>query len=197
MFEIIKKTDKNYSGNMYVILCDNNFLIVDPCINFLEVKDILKDKTCSGVFLTHAHFDHFCEIESYIEKGFNIFLAKEAIAKLQNPEDNASHAFNVEKCITIPEKQMRPVKEDDTILIGEEKAKVLSLAGHTDCSLGLIVRNHFFCGDFIFEGGNIGRYDLATGSGMAMRQSLRRLKDMDKNLTIHSGHGNDFLLKDY
>ncbi len=66
---------------MYIIFSKNQFLVVDPCVNFENVKNDIMNLQCVGIFLTHAHFDPFCEIKSWIDKG-KVFLHQNALQKL-------------------------------------------------------------------------------------------------------------------
>lgn len=197
MIKITKKTNPQSFGNMFVVCTKQNFLVIDPCVGFESIKPLVKNKNCVGVFLTHAHFDHFAEIESFLSQGFNIFLSKHAETNMQNPNTNVSLIFGKSFTAKVPKQQLKIVKEGDIIKFENLEAKVLELFGHTNCSIGLVLENHFFCGDFIFEDSNIGRCDLPTGSPLEMRNSLRKLKNLDENTIVHSGHGNDFLLKDF
>lgn len=195
--EIKKYTNKDVGfGNMYIIITNDEFLVVDPCVNASNVISHIKGKKCKGIFLTHAHFDHFCEIESWLEFG-KVFLHQNAYIKLQNASENASTLFGAEANIDLAENQVIFAEENMIITVGDKKAKVMEFFGHTDCSVGLLFNSDLFCGDFIFAGGNIGRYDLPTGSAFQMRNSLRKLKSLNENITVHAGHGEDFLLKDF
>ena len=195
--EIKKYTNENVGfGNMYIIISNDEFLVIDPCVKADVVMPDIKSKKCVGIFLTHAHFDHFCAIESWLGFG-KIFLHQNAYLKLQDATENASALFDLRTSIDLTENQVVFVEENMTVKVGNEKGKVMEFFGHTDCSIALLFDNDFFCGDFIFEGGNIGRYDLPTGSAFLMRNSLRKLKSLDENITVHAGHGKDFLLKDF
>lgn len=184
-------------SNMYIIHQDDEFLVIDPSISFERVKAGLENKKCVGIFLTHAHYDHFSALESWVPLNCPVYLSEQASEKLHSADQNGSRAFGETLSITLPTRQQKIITEGDTIMVGSEKGSILHFPGHSNCSLGLIIKSHFFCGDFIFEGGNIGRYDFPTGSMLDLRTSLRRLKELDSNLIVHSGHGQDFILKDY
>ena len=53
----------------------------------------------------------------------------------------------------------------------------------------MLIDNHLFCGDFIFEG-TVGRTDLPTGNPLKMKESIRKIIELDKNTIIYPGHGN-------
>lgn len=195
---VVKKfINRIHHGNLFLVCSEKEFLIIDPCVNFREIEPEVKDKRCVGIFLTHAHFDHFEEIASFLSCKAPLFLHKNAVAKFNDPALNCGNLFDDLKAYNIKSYQLKMVGEGDQIKVGKSVGTVLEVAGHSDCSIGLLIEGHFFCGDFIFAGRNIGRYDLPTGSGQQLRQSLRRLKTMDPELIVHPGHYEDFLLKDY
>lgn len=192
-----KFTNPNHAGNLFLVCSEEEFLIVDPCVNFSKIETEVQGKRCVGILLTHGHFDHMEEVESFLAQGFPIFLHRNALAKFGDPTLNCSCLFETPQRFDILPEQFKTVGEGDRIQVGSVTGTVLELPGHSDCCIGLVVGGHFFCGDFIFEGGNIGRYDLPTGSGQSMRQSLRKLKQLPPTLLVHPGHGGDFLLKDH
>lgn len=197
MIKIEKYTNPEYYGNMYLLTSQNKCLVVDPCVNFSQIKSEINEKKLVGVFLTHAHFDHFCEIESFFNLDTKFYLTQEANLKIKNCDENASNLFGKKVSIDIPDEKICYICENEKLNLGDEQGRFIILKGHTDCSAGLIIAQDFFCGDFIFENGHYGRYDLPTGNGEEMRNSFRKLKTLDKDLIVHSGHGNDFLLKNY
>ena len=93
--------------------------------------------------------------------------------------------------------KIKTVKENDIFEIEECSLKVVELFGHTNCSIGFLIDSCFFVGDCIFTGGNIGRYDLKTGSGFQTRVTLRKLKTFDLYLKVFAGHNETFMLKDF
>lgn len=195
---VVKKFINNIRhGNLFLVCSEREFLIIDPCVNFREIEPEVKGKRCAGIFLTHAHFDHFQEIESFLPCNAPLFIHKNAVSKFSDPALNCSGLFDDFKNYDVKHYQLKFVGEGDQIQVGKSVGTVLELPGHSDCSIGLVIDGHFFCGDFIFAGRNIGRYDLPTGSGQQLRQSLRRLKELNPELLVHPGHYEDFLLKDY
>ena len=52
----------------------------------------------------------------------------------------------------------------------------------------LLAEDHMFSGDTLFAG-TCGRTDLPGGNWETIRKSLKRLAQLDKNYTVHPGHG--------
>lgn len=80
------------------------------------------------------------------------------------------------------------LSEGDTIAFGEETLRVLHTPGHSPGSLVFGDDERLFVGDLLFWG-SIGRTDLPGGSPSAMERSLRRLLELDGDLSIYPGHG--------
>ena len=76
--------------------------------------------------------------------------------------------------------------------------QAFSLPGHTSGSAAYLTKNGeekwLFTGDVLFED-SIGRTDFPTGSISEMRESLARLKKLDGEYLIFSGHGEDTTLE--
>lgn len=52
-----------------------------------------------------------------------------------------------------------------------------------------------FSGDTLFKDG-IGRYDLYGGDYNTLMESLQKLKSLNENYKIYTGHGNNTMLYD-
>ncbi|MDR2078376.1 MAG: MBL fold metallo-hydrolase [Treponema sp.] len=67
---------------------------------------------------------------------------------------------------------------------------VLHIPGHTQGSVGFydVKAKVLFSGDTLFRG-DCGRTDLPGGSWPQIRQSLRRLAALDKDIAVYPGHG--------
>ena len=100
----------------------------------------------------------------------------------------ARKPFAVEKTVT----------DGEAFTLAGITFKAYSLPGHTTGSAAYLVEEKgekwLFTGDVLFED-SIGRTDFPTGSLSQMRESLRRLKNMDGEYLIFSGHGEDTTLE--
>ena len=153
---------------------------------------------CKGVFLTHCHFDHIIYLDEYLKAGATFYLSRQCYDNLQDPRTNHSN-YLAGKSIEfkIPDNQIVFLNENDLIKIGNESLRYKSLPGHTNCSGGLINKEIFVCGDLLFYGGGVGRFDLPTGSIADLRKSLDFCNDLDGEILVLSGHGQTFKIKDF
>ena len=59
------------STNCYLIIKDNNCLIVDPADNIEIIKKELTNLNLVGILVTHYHFDHIGALEE-LKKHYNV-----------------------------------------------------------------------------------------------------------------------------
>lgn len=60
--------------NCYIVLKDNDCLIIDPASNAEIIKDTCKNYNVKGILVTHHHFDHILaleELENYYHLKHN------------------------------------------------------------------------------------------------------------------------------
>lgn len=207
--------NKNGFSNTHIIVCDNEFLVIDPSHKVSQVEDALNryfDKNqkgnetsqfalknslklrCKGVFVTHSHFDHIYYIEEWAKENYKIFLSNKAFLNMQDSKINASFLFE-ERYFKIKEELVDFVAEGDVLKVGNSEFFVLETTGHTDCSVSLFGNGTLFCGDLLFEGGAVGRTDLPTGSEFELEQSIEKIMALKKPIRVYSGHGEDFEIR--
>lgn len=152
--------------NCYVLIKDNNALVIDPGDDYDKIKTELKDYNLVGVLITHNHFDHVGSLKPLL-KDYKINCYD--YNNLKEKKYTIS-SFNFEVIYT-------PGHSKDSISFYFEKENIL------------------FSGDFIFKG-TIGRMDLEGGSISDMKKSLLKLDRFNKDVLIYPGHGDKTLLKD-
>lgn len=145
--------------NCYIINKDNNILIIDPGSDYDKIVSKIKDKHVVGIIITHHHFDHD-GAANQIRKKYQCNIYD--INNLIEGENKIAN-FNFFIIYTKGHK-------DDLITIYFKKEKIM------------------FCGDFIFKG-NIGRCDLEGGNINQMIESIKKIKQYDRDITIYPGHG--------
>jgi hydroxyacylglutathione hydrolase len=79
----------------------------------------------------------------------------------------------------------QPLEDGDEIKIGEIKAKVLFIPGHTRGHVAYLFENRLFSGDTLFVAG-CGR--LFEGTAEQMLASLSRLKSLPGDTLVYCGH---------
>lgn len=179
--------EENYDSNCYSILNDQQAIIIDPAVDRLKLQ---LDKTTKivAVILTHAHFDHFIALESYLDEDIPIYLHPYAVNKLANPLKNFSCFCTPKVAIKVPERFVRLTADKQELSLANLHLKIMHTSGHSNCSQCIIIDDVIFTGDTLFKD-SVGRTDLPTGDSKSLRQSLTRLYDLCCNYTIYPGHG--------
>lgn len=184
--KIETKTDFYYMTNTYIVSSSTESIIIDPTISFLNLSKEIQD-SLKMVFLTHGHYDHFTEIESYKGKGLSFYMHEKAYEKLQDDYKNFSYALYKPIRVSLDNEKVVFVSEGNTINTSIGDIKIVELPGHTDCSIGIIIDSNIFLGDCIFKEG-IGRCDLYSGDINLMKKTIERVKTFP-DLNVYPGHG--------
>lgn len=153
-------------------------LILKRCRELsVEVKMIL---------LTHAHFDHMLSLERVRDAlGAPLYLHPADFPALADPYLSYMSQYGIFTPLRPAEKALA---DGDILTLGESRLRVIHTPGHTPGSICLLGDELLISGDTLFCG-SIGRCDLVGGDELAMTRSLKRLKELDGDLTIYPGHG--------
>ncbi|MDD3392004.1 MAG: MBL fold metallo-hydrolase [Bacilli bacterium] len=156
----------NLQANCYLLIKDNQCLIIDPGSESKKIMEIIGDLQPLAILLTHHHFDHVGALET-IKNRYNIDVYD---------NDNLTEGFN-----KINNFAFEVIKTyghtDDSITYYFKKEKMM------------------FSGDFIFKG-TVGRCDLPSGDFNIMLSSIAKIKKYDDDITIYPGHGDITSLKE-
>ncbi len=145
--------------NCYVLLKDNNCLVIDPGDDYPKIKEAINDHKVLGVLITHSHFDHVGALRNFLSKrGVKIFKKSNTLEQEYKIGD-----FCFE-CIYTPGHS-----SDSITFYFKDSASM-------------------FVGDFIFKD-SIGRCDLPTGDINQMNKSIEKIKQYSDEIKIYSGHG--------
>ena len=151
--------------NCYII-SDKYTVIIDPGDEALKILDYIKTNNLNlaAILITHHHFDHVGALNEILNYK-NVPIY-----------DNTN-------------------LEEKDYLIGGFNIEVIKTPGHTSDSLTYYFKdyNMMFVGDFIFKG-NVGRWDLETGSYEVLMESIDKIKKYDINTIIYPGHGMETIL---
>ena len=185
---------RGFGANTYILSADGkNAVVIDPSsyavIRELESRNLVP----AYVLLTHCHFDHVMFTAELKALG-----AKVVCLDKELPNMNSDVAL-----FALAGVEEKPFTVDQTVTDGEIfdlcgiSFQAFSLPGHTSGSAAYLTKNveekWLFTGDVLFED-SIGRTDFPTGSISEMRESLARLKKLDGEYLIFSGHGEDTTL---
>lgn len=188
MIEIVVRESLSMGTNCYGVSDGESYIIIDPAVSYKKMDEICNGKIV-GVLITHGHFDHIEELQSYLDNTcVKIYGHINCLEKLQNSMLNCSGYFGDELVFNCKDRFV-PVSDGECIKLLNEDIKVLENFGHTNCCISFIIDNNMFCGDFIFAF-SIGRTDLPTASNEQMRDSLDVIKKYKVDYLIYPGHGN-------
>ena len=157
-------------------------LLVDPAEEAPRLIQYIKGQGFSlkGILLTHGHEDHTGAADDLCEMyGCRLYMHP-ADLPLIDPANSRS-GF----CFPVYTETEDPGKRITTVAF---TADVYHTPGHTAGSVCYRIRNHLFTGDTLFAC-DIGRTDLFSGSEEDMKESLRFLQTLPKDLAVEPGHG--------
>lgn len=146
--------------NCYVIKKDNSCLVVDPGDDYQKIKEVIGESKVIAVLLTHSHFDHIGALRN--------FLTKRSVKIVKRSS----------------------VSTEGSIHLGEFNFEVVFTPGHSKDSISFYFPEEkvMFVGDFVFQE-SIGRCDLPGGSESEMKDSLEKLRQYPREITLYPGHG--------
>ena len=183
--------------NCYLVYDENSrkACLIDPGEYDGEIMDAILSNELSleYIILTHGHFDHILGADIFREKTGAKIAAHELEAEyLNDPEKSMTFFYGSE---TLSADIL--LKDNDIIAFGDISLKLVHTPGHTKGSSCFINKDEkiMFSGDTLFKG-NIGRYDFYGGNYAELLESLRKLKALNENYKIYSGHGDTTSLDD-
>lgn len=187
--------DEGINSNTYLIYSDNECIIIDPSNNLKTLKKYIENRKVLGIFITHGHFDHFKKVEELLcEYDTTVYMHKNAYKKMSDINSSCAVMFNHRVPTFIDLSKIVFIDDNKQIVLNDFIIKCLYLPGHSNCSIGYLIDNNLFIGDVLFLS-TIGRYDLPTGNFIILRQTLDKIKKLDKNLMIYPGHDFSFKLE--
>lgn len=198
MLEIKTFTFNMFGVNTYVVWNPEtkDTAIIDPGMisnrEVAELESFIAENglKVSQIINTHMHLDHiFADRMTADRYGVKVkaseddaFLGKQAPAQARM----FSLPINVEP-VVIDE----PLKEGDSLTIGGEDVRVLSVPGHSPGSLVLYFPKSGWAitGDVLFRG-SIGRTDLVAGNHKLLVDGIRKkLLTLPSSTIVFPGHG--------
>lgn len=195
MIEIKKlKTSVGYASNTYLLTVDGECAVIDPSAPFSEAE--LGGKKLKYILLTHGHFDHFLEIDSWVENtGATVVVSQKDRPALKDSHTNCYALFMYRDKGYYGD--AKEVSEGDILTLGDEQIQVSEYPGHTVGSVVYTVGKHAFVGDIAFAGGGYGRFDLPGGDMHSLVRSLRRILSLEGDIRLYPGHGEGTTVNEY
>ena len=157
--------------NCYVLSIDGECIIIDMADGSGgKIADYLvkQNLTPLAVLITHGHFDHCSGLRAFLKKfPVKVYMHE---ADIKKKSDNTIF-----------------VNDNDVLKIGRFEIKAIHTPGHTKGGLCYVVEKNIFSGDTLFHE-DAGRTDLAGGSELELRQSIKKLYALDGNFVVYPGH---------
>ena len=101
MLDIITICDSFENGNTYIVGNEQEVIVIDPANKLSSITSAIKSRKVLGVFLTHAHYDHFKTLDSFLKKyNVNLYIHKNGINKLTDINSSCAFFFSVTSACT-------------------------------------------------------------------------------------------------
>lgn len=190
MLDIITICDSFENGNTYIVGNEQEVIVIDPANKISSITSAIKSRKVLGVFLTHAHYDHFKTLDAFLKKyNVNLYIHKNGVNKLTDINSSCAFFFSVNSLNNINTENIVYVKDNEVINLNNITVKVITTPGHTNCSVVYQIEDSMFTGDTLFNDG-VGRTDLPTSNTVQLINSLKKLLDNNNQKIIYPGHGN-------
>ncbi len=165
-------------------------LVIDPGGDAEAILDFLDqhDLDVAAYLLTHGHVDHVSAVAA-------LYDARPAPIAI-HPADGSWAFGEANEFVPYygppdrPAEVERELEEGQTWEDGGLTYRVIETPGHTPGSVCFFFpeSNALIVGDTLFAG-SVGRTDLPGGNSRDLKESLKRLKTLDDNITVYPGHG--------
>lgn len=164
-------------------------VIVDPGDEAERLLAALGSDTLTGIWLTHAHFDHVGALAAiYRRFAVPVYLHPDDTVWLENVAAGAAMFGLV---IEQPDVPTLPLVPGQPLRIGEHEATCLFTPGHAPGHIAFYfaAAEVVLAGDALFRG-SVGRTDLPGGDGPQLLESIRReLLVLPDDTRVLPGHG--------
>jgi len=174
--------------NCYILKSGEEMAVIDPGGDAELI--IAKTQELSGkvkyIIDTHGHIDHVAANKEVLDAtGAELLIGELDARMLTNPDPGFAAMFGIR---LEPLNPTRTLAEDDEVVVGEERLRVIHTPGHTPGGITLIGKGYAFTGDTLFLD-SIGRMDFPGGSEAQMQNSLGRLQALiPKDTMLYPGH---------
>ena len=191
-FGAVRLDVKTVSGgpldvNTYVIGREGgeSCLLIDPGVPVERVQTAVAGRRVDAVLLTHAHFDHMLFAEHWLRQGAKLYVHTLDAPAVIDAQLNLCGMIGARLNLPQPDVQLM---EGDVVCEAGVELKVLHTPGHTPGGVCYQSGGMLFSGDTLFYQ-SYGRIDFPGGSARQMRDSLKRLTQLDEEMIVYPGHG--------
>ncbi len=189
---VFKKIPSGFCANCYLVTEDGDKAVaIDPSPDVLKEAARL-NLSLQAALLTHGHFDHVGGCAALRAAGVPVGCL--------DVERSLAETHTMAREFGYPEPSVTVdfvFSDGDVLSFAGMTFSVLHTPGHTAGSCCFLTKGGgeevLFTGDTLFKG-DVGRFDLPTGSGAALMQSLEKLAAFG-DLPVYPGHGDDTTLQ--
>jgi hydroxyacylglutathione hydrolase len=195
-YKIIPIDNDIFSVNSYLIINkDNDALIVDPSFDKDVIQTQIDENKCNivGILVTHIHQDHIYTVDHFAMKyNVPIYMSQASKEHLNDPTLNLSFIgqthFGLE--ITNIKSVVSTAVESKSYKIAGFEFTINVFPGHSPGCAIFNFDEFLLTGDFVLNM-TIGRFDWPGSSLEQMRESIKKFKELYRNidLPMYSGHG--------
>jgi len=174
--------------NCYIVQLEKINIIIDPGAEPDAIMDrlYLMKLTPDFILNTHGHFDHISAVPGLIEKyKIPFYIDSGAEDIVTDPDKNGSSFFG-ENNLSL--KTYNLINKKDLQYFNKNGIDIIRTPGHSPGSITIRIKDCLFTGDLLFKD-SIGRTDLAAGNINEMKDSLNKIKNLDRDYKIYPGHG--------
>ncbi|NES12141.1 MULTISPECIES: MBL fold metallo-hydrolase [Micromonospora] len=170
-------------NNAYLLRCreTGEQVLIDAANEAPRLLDLIGEDGLAAVVTTHRHMDHWVALEEVV--------AKTGARPLVHADDAEGLPIEAE-----------PLREGDTVRVGDCALEVIHLRGHTPGSIALLYRDpsgipHLFTGDSLFPGGVGNTHQDPERFAQLIDDVAGKLFDRLPDETwFYPGHGKDSTL---
>jgi hydroxyacylglutathione hydrolase len=172
----------------------NAAIVIDPGDDQEGIVRALEDVGASpkALLATHGHHDHIGAASSLMNHYAIPLYMHEADIRLARSLNLYRKMFDKLPPVQAPV-PTGFLKDRDILDLFGCRLEVMHIPGHTRGSIAFRLNNSLFSGDTLLEN-TCGRLDLPGADPVAMRESLRRLRDLPENMRLLPGHGRESTL---
>ncbi len=174
--------------NCYIIKRNNLCYIVDPGYERERIREYINKENLKveGILLTHGHYDHIGAIDCF---KVPVYIHEQEKENLFNHYHQIENRYNIPASYDLEDINFKYINDKDIIKLGEQNIEVIYTPGHTIGSVCYKIENELYSGDTLFRE-TVGRWDLKTGDKEALKKSIKKLIENNKdNVEVMPGHG--------
>jgi hydroxyacylglutathione hydrolase len=177
--------------NCYLVRADSaasEAVVVDPSGDATELRLLLArlGATCTGILVTHGHFDHLLGVADLAEgTSAPVYMAEGERQLLEEPQP-AHLPAGVALRPWIPDVL---VNGGEAIDVAGIEFDVHAVPGHSPAHVAYYADGSLFSGDVLFAG-SVGRTDLPGADWDTLLGSIRNLVEtLPADTIVYPGHG--------